>query len=72
MVKFIESTPTQVDIRYTPEAGDIASRLSPEDVEQVAEIFKTPLNGSYTWTYEEADKRIRKLYRLGKLRNWNA
>jgi hypothetical protein len=72
MVQFIDRTPTRVDIRYTPEAGDIASRLSPEDVEQVAEIFRTPLTGAYTWTYEEADKRIRKLYRLGKLRNWNA
>ncbi len=41
-------------------------------METIAEIFRTPLTGSYTWSYEEADRRIRKLYRLGKDRNWNA
>ena len=41
-------------------------------MEQIAEIFNTPLTGAYNWDYEEADQRIRKLYRLGKERNWNA
>jgi hypothetical protein len=41
-------------------------------VQHVAEIFKTPLTGSYTWDYHEADQRLRKLYALGKERNWNA
>ncbi len=40
--------------------------------EQIAEIFHTPLAGAYVWNYEEADKKIRKLYRLGKERSWNA
>jgi len=69
-LKFVTATPTEVT--YTPEAGDIASSLTPRDVEQIAEIFKTPLTGAYNWDYEEADQRIRKLYRLGKERNWNA
>jgi hypothetical protein len=69
-LKFVTATPTQVT--YTPDGDDIASSLTPADVEQIAEIFKTPLTGAYNWDYEEADQRIRKLYRLGKERNWNA
>jgi hypothetical protein len=46
--------------------------LQPQDIEQIAEIFQTPLTGAYTWNYTEADKKLRKLYRLGKERNWNS
>jgi len=70
VVKFVEMPPTEV--KFTPDADDIAAALEPEDVEQIAEIFHTPLTGAYCWDYEEADRRIRKLYRLGKERNWNA
>jgi len=70
MLRFVDKAPT--DVAYTPEAGDIASALSPQDVDQIAQIFQTPLTGAYNWDYEEADARIRKLYRLGKERNWNA
>ena len=69
MVKFVERAPSEVT--YMPEAGDIGSKLTPEDVEQVAEIFHTPLTGAYSWNYREADKTLRKLYKLGKERNWN-
>jgi len=69
-IKFVTAPPTQVT--FMPEDGDIAKSLSPDDVEQIAEIFRTPLTGAYNWDYEEADKRIRKLYRLGKERNWDA
>jgi hypothetical protein len=69
MVKFVKQPPQSV--RYMPASDDIASRLSPADVEEVAEIFHTPLTGAYSWNYEEADKTLRKLYRLGKERNWN-
>src|SRR5262245_55956774 len=69
-LKFVNSAPTQVT--FTPADDDIAKSLTPKDVEQIAEIFKTPLTGAYNWDYEEADKRIRKLYRLGKERNWDA
>ena len=70
MYKKIDKTPTEV--QFIPDPDDVASRLKPADVEQIAQIFHTPLTGSYTWNYLEADKRIRKLYRLGKERNWNA
>ena len=38
----------------------------------VAEIFQTPLTGSYNWDYQIQDNRIKKLYDLGKKLNWNA
>jgi hypothetical protein len=69
-LKFVSSPPAQVT--FTPDDDDIAKSLTPADVEQIAEIFQTPLTGAYNWDYEEADKRIRKLYRLGKERNWDA
>lgn len=70
MIKFIEAAPREV--RYTPSADDSASRMTPADVEEIAEIFQTPLTGAYCWNYVEADHKLRKLYRLGKERNWNA
>ena len=70
MVQFVETAPTAV-VR-TGEPDGPAAKLTPQDVEQIAEIFNTPLTGSYTWNYLEADKRLQKLYRLGKERNWDA
>ena len=40
--------------------------LSPKQIEDVVEIFNTPLTGSYNWDYTVADNRIKKLYELGK------
>ena len=45
--------------------------LTPLQVEDVVEIFNTPLTGSYNWDYTIADNRIKKLYELGKELNWN-
>ena len=45
--------------------------LTPEQVEDVAEIFNTPLTGAYNWDYTVVDDRIKKLYELGKRLNWN-
>ena len=45
--------------------------LSPKQIEDVVEIFNTPLTGSYNWDYTVADNRIKKLYELGKELNWN-
>jgi hypothetical protein len=67
-VKFVDHPPRELKFNL----GQDDPQLGQGDVETIAEIFKTPLIGSYTWNYEEADKRIRKLYRLGKERNWNA
>lgn len=70
MLKFVDSPPTSPELLRTP--GNLEQQLTPKDVDHIAEIFHTPLTGSYEWDYREADKRISKLYRLGKERNWNA
>jgi hypothetical protein len=70
MIKFVQGAPKQV-VRTGPE-NDLSANLTPQEVDQIAEIFQTPLTGAYTWNYAEADKKLRKLYRLGKERNWNA
>ncbi len=67
-VRFVERAPRNLKFRL----GVDDPALGAADIETVAEIFRTPLVGSYTWNYEESDRRIRKLYRLGKERNWNA
>lgn len=76
-IKYVDQTPK--DIKYTPHLSDhpqdhddLEQKLKPEHIEQVAEIFQTPLTGSYNWDYEECDEKIRRLYRLGKDLNWNA
>ena len=51
---------------------DLESKLTPKDLEDVVEIFQTPLTGSYNWDYTDADNRLKKLYALGKKLNWNA
>ena len=45
--------------------------LTQKQVEDVVEIFHTPLTGAYIWDYTVADNRIKKLYELGKELNWN-
>jgi hypothetical protein len=73
MLKIVDRPPNQV-IRIGASEPDteLGRDLEPQDVEQIAEIFHTPLTGAYCWDYLEADKKLRKLYRLGKERNWNA
>ena len=55
------------DLLYFDEDLD----LSQSNVEDVVEIFNTPLTGSYNWDYTTSDNRIKKLYELGKELNWN-
>ena len=50
---------------------DIPEGFKPEHIEDIVEIFNTPLVGSYNWDYTDADTRIKKLYELGKKLNWN-
>jgi len=45
--------------------------LTAGDVDHIAEIFNTPLTGSYNWDYKVQDDRIKKLYDLGKQLNWD-
>ena len=50
---------------------DNEMNLTKDHVEDIVEIFKTPLTGAYNWDYTVADNRIKKLYELGKQLNWN-
>ena len=50
---------------------DIGSKIKPQHIEDIVEIFQTPLTGSYNWDYTVQDNRIKKLYELGKEKNWN-
>ncbi|MEP5763569.1 MAG: ferritin-like domain-containing protein [Halieaceae bacterium] len=76
-LQWLEETPRKVQNfagsdRRQGEADDIDDKLTSEHVDQVAEIFNTPLTGSYNWDYTIQDDRIKKLYELGKDLNWNA
>ena len=46
---------TQVDncppgLQYF-DKDDLESKLQPQDIEDIVEIFQTPLTGSYNWDY---------------------
>ncbi|KCZ90730.1 ferritin-like domain-containing protein [Hyphomonas johnsonii] len=69
-VHLVSGPPTTA--RTFDDPGDLADKLSPEDVEIVREIFNTSLTGSYNWDYEIANSKIRRLYELGKKFNWDA
>ncbi|MEM8560719.1 MAG: ferritin-like domain-containing protein [Pseudomonadota bacterium] len=56
---------------YPRENPDLEDVLTSEQVDHVAEIFQTPLTGSYNWDYQVQDDRIKKLYDLGKQLNWD-
>lgn len=59
------------DIRYFP-TDELTSRMTAQHVDDIVEIFQTPLRGNYNWDYTTADGRIRQLYQLGKELNWNS
>ena len=64
----VKETPRK--IREFPVENELG--LSEHQVEDVAEIFQTPLTGAYNWDYTIQDNRIKRLYELGKELNWNA
>lgn len=73
-IRTLASPPETTNI-YTSWDGpghDDEPKLTTQHVEDIVEIFQTPLTGHYNWDYSSADGRIRKLYRLGKELNWNA
>lgn len=72
MLKFVEQPPKQPQRLEGADAADLGGELSGQDADLVAEIFHTPLTGAYTWDYRDADAKLKKLYRLGKERNWNS
>ncbi|MEZ4440119.1 MAG: ferritin-like domain-containing protein [Polyangiaceae bacterium] len=65
-IRYVEKPPAELVRRSAPEKGELAGHL-----EQIVQIFKTPLEASFNWSYEESDLRIKKLYELGKKLNWN-
>lgn len=74
-IKRVQQPPTDITFYQSwdgPGYEDLEERLTPQHVQDVVEIFQTPLTGHYNWDYSSADGRIRKLYRLGKELNWNA
>lgn len=76
-IKKVTSPPDTVteftDFQDLGSTADIAEpALNADQVQHVAELFSTPLTGSYNWDYTVQDDRIRKLYELGKQLNWNA
>ena len=69
-MKIIKVKETPRNIREFPVENELG--LSEQQVEDVAEIFETPLTGAYNWDYTIQDNRIKRLYELGKELNWNA
>ena len=67
-IKVLKETPRK--IKEFPVENEY--NLSKEEVTDIAEIFNTPLTGSYNWDYTVQDNRIKRLYELGKDLNWNA
>ena len=74
-VEWTEKTPRKIQryagADYPSENPDLVDVLTSADVDHVAEIFQTPLTGSYNWDYTIQDDRIKKLYDLGKRLNWD-
>ena len=66
-IKVLNETPRS--IKEFPVENEY--NLSKKEVEDIAELFKTPLTGSYNWDYTVQDNRIKRLYELGKELNWN-
>ena len=69
-VKLVDGPPQ--DVIEFDDPGELADKLSADDVEIVREIFNTPLTGSYNWDYAAANAKIQRLYELGKKFNWDA
>lgn len=74
-IGWTEKTPRKIqryaDADYPSENPGLEDLLTSADVDHIAEIFQTPLTGSYNWDYRIQDDRIKKLYDLGKQLNWD-
>ena len=62
-------SPPKSHLNFEGATYPVDKEFEPEDI---VEIFQTPLTGSYNWDYTVQDNRIKKLYELGKSKNWNA
>ena len=74
-IEWKEETPRKIQsfagADYPKNGPDLDDLLTSEHVDHIAEIFQTPLTGSYNWDYTIQDDRIKKLYDLGKQLNWD-
>jgi len=50
---------------------DLDEDIDPSMIEEVTEVFNTPLVCTYNWDYSIPDSRIKRLYNLGKQLNWD-
>jgi hypothetical protein len=55
------------EIRYFDTEKDTEIDL----VEEITEVFNTPLVSTYNWDYSIPDTRIKRIYNLGKQLNWD-
>jgi hypothetical protein len=74
-IEWTEKTPRKIQrypgADYPSDNPNLEDVLTSADVDHVAEIFQTPLTGSFNWDYRIQDDRIKKLYDLGKQLNWD-
>jgi len=55
------------EIRYF----DTEKNVEIDLVEEITEVFNTPLVSTYNWDYSIPDSRIKRIYNLGKQLNWD-
>ena len=61
----------QENLRKITYEEDLPEYMTEKHAEDIAEVFHTPLQGTYNWDYRFQDNRIKRLYELGKELNWN-
>jgi len=65
-INYLDNNPREIQLEE-----DLPPYMTEAVADDIAEIFSTPLTGSYNWDYTHQDNRIKKLYELGKELNWN-
>ena len=65
-IEYVENNPREILLEE-----DLPPFMTEDVADDIVEIFKTPLTGTYNWDYTYQDNRIKKLYELGKELNWN-
>ena len=55
------------DIQYFDQEGNASAAA----LEEISEVFNTPLVCTYNWDYSIPDSRIKRIYNLGKQLNWD-
>jgi hypothetical protein len=72
-ITYVNDSYREINYMEKPDEGmSDEPELQADQVATVAEIFNTPLTGSYNWDYVEHENRIKKLYELGKSLSWDA